>query len=289
MERMANLYLNSQAEYASDSSSPEGTLFLRARLDICSPEITSGYSSDDADADAGTSASAAELYGSADPGSLIADVTVADAVAELEEEEGATSGTGTELGIGMGMGMGVGIAGGGGGGGDGGSEKVSATSPLFLSLMMKKMVIPFPVNNQSRRDSKNNPFFPSAVQLIAQPPSNSTNTSRRGSFSSARSSSTKQSVVSFSQPDIPASAVRLLEMEIKRNLRRKSHAKKPAQNSEDRQKFLPNRASGRSYCEIFEISKNDVQLDIDSMYGEKEVSFKRLRTVLSIDDGFHLL
>ena len=115
MERMANLYLNSQAEYASDSSSPEGTLFLRARLDICSPEITSGYSSDDADADAGTSASAAELFGIADPGSLIADVTVADAVAELEEEEGATSGT--ELGIGMGMG--VGIAGGGGGDGEG--------------------------------------------------------------------------------------------------------------------------------------------------------------------------
>ena len=282
MERMANLYLNSQVEYTSDSSSPEGTLFLRARLDIYSPEMASGYSSDD-DA-AGPFGSAAEFLGIADPGSLMADTAIADADAGIElEEEGVASGT--DLGIGMGMGAGI------AGGGDGGSEKVSATSPLFMSLMMKKMVNPFPISTHSRRGSKNknNPFFPSAAQLIGQPPSNSTNTSRRGSFSSARSSSTKQSVVSFSQPDVPASAVRLLEMEIKRNLRRKSHLKKPAQNSEDRQKFLTNRSGGRSYCEIFKISKNDVQLNIDSMYGGKEVRFLGTRTALSIDNRFRLL
>ena len=282
MERMANLYLNSQVEYTSDSSSPEGTLFLRARLDIYSPEMASGYSSDD-DA-AGPFGSAAEFLGIADLGSLTADTAIADADAGIElEEEGVSS----RADLGIGMGIGIGIA----GGGEGGSEKVSATSPLFMSLMMKKMVNPFPVSTHSRRGSKNknNPFFPSAAQLIGQPPSNSTNTSRRGSFSSARSSSTKQSVVSFSQPDVPASAVRLLEMEIKRNIRRKSHLKKPAQNSEDRQKFLTNRSGGRSYCEIFKISKDDVQLNIDSMYEGKEVRFLGLRAVLSIDSRFHLL
>lgn len=262
MERMANLYLNYRIECASDSSSPEGTLFLRSCPGHQSPpEITSGYSSDNAD----TPGPGVVLFEVMNTESLIPDMNVVEEKVEEQEVEPVT-------GSGIGTGMGIGIA--GGGGAECVSEKLSPTSPLFLSLMMSKMVNPFSVNTQNRRGSRISPFFPVASSMVAQP---SINPSRRGSFamplSSARSTSSKQSAPSLSHADVPASAARLLEMEIKRNLRRRSTIKRPPNSSEEKQRFFPNKNTARTYCDVFKISVNDVHLDTDSVYGTKEVPY----------------